>query len=205
MRIGQLAWIAALCGIATGCASFNGPSVDFAAPRVTGRVVDDASGRPVKWARVGRKIWTWRKGTGEFLRGGGIGAVCGEGFARGMQAGLFAAQTMGAVGGDQILRAGRERGGPARDGGRLGLVIFAGESFAHGARWWLGNLWRVMVIGGTGPKAGQARRKPISCGRQRGTFAEGTQSHQSWRADSTDRPVKNGKHGRDAKHVAYAT
>ena len=70
MRIGQLAWIAALAGIATGCASFNGPSVDLAAPRVTGRVVDDASGSPVRWARVGRKIWTWRKGTGEFLRGG---------------------------------------------------------------------------------------------------------------------------------------
>ncbi len=70
MRIGQLACIAVLAGIATGCASFNGPSVDLAAPRVTGRVVDDASGSPVRWARVGRKVWTWRKGTGEFLRGG---------------------------------------------------------------------------------------------------------------------------------------
>ncbi len=70
MRIGQLVGIAVLAGIATGCASFNGPSVDLAAPRVTGRVVDDASGGPVRWARVGRKIWTWRKGTGEFLRGG---------------------------------------------------------------------------------------------------------------------------------------
>lgn len=53
-----------------GCESFNGPSLDYTAPRVTGRVVDDASGQPVRYAQVGRRLWTWRKGTGEFLKGG---------------------------------------------------------------------------------------------------------------------------------------
>lgn len=53
-----------------GCESFNGPSLDYTAPRVTGRVVDDASGQPVRYAQVGRKLWAWRKGTGEFLKGG---------------------------------------------------------------------------------------------------------------------------------------
>ncbi len=53
-----------------GCESFNGPSLDYTAPRVTGRVVDDGSGHPVAYAQVGRKLWAWRKGTGEFLKGG---------------------------------------------------------------------------------------------------------------------------------------
>ena len=53
-----------------GCESFNGPGIDYTAPRVTGHVVDAASGRPVRFARVGRKLWTWRQGTGEFLKGG---------------------------------------------------------------------------------------------------------------------------------------
>ena len=53
-----------------GCESFNGPSLDYTAPRVTGLVVDDTSGQPVAYAQVGRKLWSWRKGTGEFLKGG---------------------------------------------------------------------------------------------------------------------------------------
>lgn len=61
-------WVGVL--LCAGCESFNGPGIDYAAPRVTGRVVDDSSGRPVRYARVGRKLWTWRKGTGEFLKGG---------------------------------------------------------------------------------------------------------------------------------------
>lgn len=53
-----------------GCESFNGPGIDYTAPRVTGRVLDDSSGQPIRFARVGRKLWTWRKGGGEFLKGG---------------------------------------------------------------------------------------------------------------------------------------
>ncbi len=60
----------AALALLAGCESFNGPSLDYTAPRVTGRVVDDASGQPVTYAQVGRRLWTWRKGTGEFLKGG---------------------------------------------------------------------------------------------------------------------------------------
>jgi hypothetical protein len=61
---------AAALALLAGCESFNGPSLDYTAPRVTGRVVAEASGQPVAYAQVGRRLWAWRKGTGEFLKGG---------------------------------------------------------------------------------------------------------------------------------------
>jgi hypothetical protein len=61
-----VAAVALLCG----CDTFRGPGIDYTAPRVTGRVVDDSNGAPVKYARVGRQVWKWRGSTGEFLKGG---------------------------------------------------------------------------------------------------------------------------------------
>ncbi len=60
---------AALALIAGGCDTFRGPGIDYTAPRITGRVIDGKDGAPVRNARVGRQIWTWRGGTGEFLKG----------------------------------------------------------------------------------------------------------------------------------------
>lgn len=57
-------------GLLCGCDTFRGPGIDYTAPRVTGRVVDDSTGAPVKYARVGRQVWKWRGSTGEFLKGG---------------------------------------------------------------------------------------------------------------------------------------
>jgi hypothetical protein len=54
----------------SGCGSVNGPGIDYMSPRVVGRVVDDASGAPVANAQVGRSLFKWRKGGGEFLHGG---------------------------------------------------------------------------------------------------------------------------------------
>lgn len=53
----------------TGCESFNGPSLDYTAPRVHGRV-RDAAGRPVAFAQVGRRLWKWRTESGDFRKGG---------------------------------------------------------------------------------------------------------------------------------------
>ncbi len=61
-----LTWLAIGCA---GCGSFHGPSLDCIAPRVTGNVVDDNSGRPVRYALVGRKLWSGRQSTGGFLKG----------------------------------------------------------------------------------------------------------------------------------------
>ena len=36
---------------------------------MTGNVVDDSSGRPVRYALVGRKLCSWRQSTGGFLKG----------------------------------------------------------------------------------------------------------------------------------------
>ncbi len=60
----------AAVGLLCGCDTFRGPGIDYTAPRVTGRVVDDSTGAPVKYARVGRQVWKWRGSTGEFLKGG---------------------------------------------------------------------------------------------------------------------------------------
>ena len=60
----------AAVGLLCGCDTFRGPGIDYTAPRVTGRVVDDSNGAPVKYARVGRQVWKWRGSTGEFLKGG---------------------------------------------------------------------------------------------------------------------------------------
>ena len=66
---GNLAF-AALLGLAVaGCDTFRGPGIDYTAPRITGRVIDAEGGAPVRNARVGRQIWRWRGGTGEFLKG----------------------------------------------------------------------------------------------------------------------------------------
>jgi hypothetical protein len=53
-----------------GCGSLNGPSIDYTAPKVTGRVVNETNGAPVAYARVGRRLFTWRKPGGEFMKGG---------------------------------------------------------------------------------------------------------------------------------------
>lgn len=64
-----LGWVGALVFL-SGCESFNGPGIDYTAPLVSGRVVNEASGEPIHYARVGRKLWSGRKGTGEFFKGG---------------------------------------------------------------------------------------------------------------------------------------
>ncbi len=51
-----------------GCGSVGGPSLDFTAPRVSGRVLDAETGEPVPRAMVGRTLWTLRHPTGGFLR-----------------------------------------------------------------------------------------------------------------------------------------
>lgn len=54
----------------SGCAEIGGPGVAHTAPRVTGRVVDAASGRPIPRARVGRELYVLREPTGGFRKGG---------------------------------------------------------------------------------------------------------------------------------------
>jgi len=64
-RIASLA-IASL--LITGCGSLSGPSVTYTAPRVTGRILQAETGKPVPHAMVGRTLWTRRHATGGFLK-----------------------------------------------------------------------------------------------------------------------------------------
>ena len=51
-----------------GCGSLSGPAVTYTAPRVSGRIIDEVTGKPVPNALVGRTLWTHRHSTGGFLR-----------------------------------------------------------------------------------------------------------------------------------------
>lgn len=72
MKLGfqRVAAIVAAASLVSGCGSLSGPSLDFVAPRIDGRVLDAESGQPVRNALVGRKLWTWRQSTGGFLKAG---------------------------------------------------------------------------------------------------------------------------------------
>ncbi len=62
--VGLLLWVCL-----AGCASFRGPSLEFSAPRVAGRVVDDVTGEPVPGARVGRELVAEHPPAGGFWKG----------------------------------------------------------------------------------------------------------------------------------------
>lgn len=68
--IRSLAAVAMAATLAAGCGTLSGPSLDFVAPAISGRIVDSDTGRPVRNAMVGRKLWTWRQSTGGFLKAG---------------------------------------------------------------------------------------------------------------------------------------
>lgn len=61
--------LAALAGLLTGCESFRGPGIEFTAPQVTGRVVADATGAPLRGVRVGRELHAWKEPQGGFWKG----------------------------------------------------------------------------------------------------------------------------------------
>ena len=60
---------AALACVTGGCESFTGPGIHCVAPRVTGRIVDDATDAPIAWARVAREPRVWRGPLGDLPKG----------------------------------------------------------------------------------------------------------------------------------------
>jgi hypothetical protein len=62
----SLGWL--LLGV-SGCTSVRGPGVEFSAPRVTGRVVAEATGQPLRGVRVGRELSAWKAPLGGLWKG----------------------------------------------------------------------------------------------------------------------------------------
>jgi hypothetical protein len=62
--------VISLCLLMTGCGSIGGPSIEFTAPRITGKAVDALTGTPIRGARVGRTVYTWKGPGGEFRKAG---------------------------------------------------------------------------------------------------------------------------------------
>jgi hypothetical protein len=58
-----------LAAFAAGCGSIRGPGIEFTAPRITGRVVNEADGLPLAGASVGRELYPARGPTGELRKG----------------------------------------------------------------------------------------------------------------------------------------
>lgn len=52
-----------------GCGSFQGPGIEFSAPRVEGRVLAAESGAPLRGVRVGRELHPDRHPLGGFWKG----------------------------------------------------------------------------------------------------------------------------------------
>jgi hypothetical protein len=65
-------WFVAVlaAAIVTGCDSFHGPGVEYTAPKISGRLVDDKTGQPVVNARVGRQKELFKPTPGEWRKGG---------------------------------------------------------------------------------------------------------------------------------------
>lgn len=69
MRFSSSCTLALAAVLFTGCDTLSGPSIDFTSPRIVGKAVDARTGEPIKGARVGRAIYTWRGPGGEFRKG----------------------------------------------------------------------------------------------------------------------------------------
>ncbi len=66
----MMGWgLASLAGLLAGCGSFRGPGIEITAPRVTGTVVGDATGAPLRGVRVGRQLHAWKEPTGGLWKG----------------------------------------------------------------------------------------------------------------------------------------
>ncbi len=67
----KLSWMGGLLLVlaGSGCDSIRGPGIEFTAPRVTGRVVADASGEPLSGVRVGRELFAWKSPLGGLRKG----------------------------------------------------------------------------------------------------------------------------------------
>jgi len=64
----QFSFFSLTAAVVCGCGSLSGPAVTYTAARVSGRVTDSVTGKPVPNAMVGRTLWTHRRGTGGFLK-----------------------------------------------------------------------------------------------------------------------------------------
>lgn len=58
-----------LACLASGCGTVSGPGIHCTAPRLTGRVVDQATDAPIAWARVAREPRRVRGPLGELPKG----------------------------------------------------------------------------------------------------------------------------------------
>ncbi len=64
----QLSFFLLAATLLCGCGSLSGPAGTYTAARMSGRITDSVTGKPVPNAMVGRTLWTHRHATGGFLR-----------------------------------------------------------------------------------------------------------------------------------------